>query len=47
MADLAAKVAFFVELMDYQNVWPSLTEAEGDVLVSVEDGLLALAGGAS
>lgn len=47
VADLAAKIVFFVEVMNQQNVWQSVTIAEGDVLVSVEADVLALAGKAA
>ncbi len=47
LADLAAKIVFFVEVMNQQNVWHSVTDAEGDVLVSVEADVLALLGGRS
>ena len=33
LADLAAKIVFFVEVMNHENAWHSLTDAEGDVLV--------------
>ena len=46
IADLAAKVAFFVEVMNHQNAWGHVTSAEGDVLVSVETAALALGGAA-
>lgn len=46
VADLAAKIVFFVELMNHLNVWQSVTAAEGDVLVSVEADVLALMGAA-
>ena len=42
VADLAAKVAFFVQLMNYQDVWPYLTEAECRVLVSAEADAMAM-----
>ena len=47
LADLAAKIAFFVEVMNHQYVWHSLTDAEGAVLVSAEADVLAHAGGAA
>ena len=47
IADLAAKLVFFVEIMNYQEVWYSLTDAEGDVLASVEGDALALVAAAA
>ena len=47
LADLGAKIAFFVEVMNHQNVWGSITSAEGDVMVSVETDVLALLGDAA
>ena len=46
LADLAAKIAFFVEVMNHQNAWGFVTSAEGDVLVSVETAAMALGGAA-
>ncbi len=47
LADLAAKIVFFVDVMNHENGWGSVTTAEGDVLVSVEAGVLALLSGRS
>jgi len=44
LADLAAKIVFFVEVMNHQNAWGHVTDAEGDVLASVETDVLAMLG---
>jgi len=47
LADMAAKVVFFVAVAKETRALQYMTEAEGDVLLSVEAHMLALAGGAA
>ena len=47
IADVAAKVVFFVAVMEEQWALQHVTAAEGDVVLSVKAAVLALAGGAA